>query len=78
MITILISERVRRKYSENRPYQPRILNFSVTYIGGVLHIVFYLEIRRMPVTMHLLKNGWNTFHKKERLRVHVEDEFIDL
>jgi uncharacterized membrane protein YwzB len=52
----------------------------VTYIGGVLHIVFVAFLFRDKNNAGydaFVKNGWNTFHKKERLRIHVEDEFID-
>jgi hypothetical protein len=41
-------------------------------IEHIVFVVSYLEIRRMTVMMPF-KNGWNTFHKKERLRIHVGD-----
>ena len=83
-----LRESVRRKYLENRPCQPRTLDFPVTYIGEVprrfvpkwfeefdwleysesknraCFFVFYLEIRRMPVMMHLSKKKVGTLFMK--------------
>ncbi|EEE52071.1 hypothetical protein OsJ_33830 [Oryza sativa Japonica Group] len=59
-----LRERVRRKYLENGPCQPRTFAFPMTSSrrekkdGGYEAFV---------------KNGWNGFHRKERLKLHVGD-----
>ena len=92
-----VRERVRRKYLENGPCQPRTVHFPVTNIGGIPRrfvpewfdefggwleyseskdraYCFYCFLFRKKKDggyEAFVKNGWNGYHRKERLQNHV-------
>uniref|UniRef100_I1P1W2 HAT C-terminal dimerisation domain-containing protein n=1 Tax=Oryza glaberrima TaxID=4538 RepID=I1P1W2_ORYGL len=59
-----LRERVRRKYLENGPCQPRTFAFPMT--GS-------RREKKDGGYEAFVKNGWNGFHRKERLKLHVGD-----
>lgn len=90
-----LRERVRRKYLENGPCQPRTFAFPMTSsrrfvpewfdeFGSWLeysesknraYCFFYFLFREKKDGGYeaFVKNGWNGFHRKERLKLHVGD-----
>ncbi|XP_066384858.1 uncharacterized protein [Miscanthus floridulus] len=61
-----VGERVRRKYLKNGPCQPRTVHFPVTNIGGIPR-----REKKDGGYEAFVKNGWNGYHRKERLQNHV-------
>ena len=92
-------EKVRRKYLENGPCQPRTCNFPVSYIGdkprrfipewfdefgswleyseskGRAYCFYCFLFREKKDAGYeaFVVNGWNGYHRKDRLRLHVGD-----
>ena len=92
-----VRERVRRKYLENGPCQPRTVHFPVTDIGGIprrfvpewfdefggwleyseskdrayCFYCFLFREKKDGGYEAFVKNGWNGYHRKERLQNHV-------
>ncbi|KAG8060174.1 hypothetical protein GUJ93_ZPchr0002g23303 [Zizania palustris] len=92
-----VRERVRRKYLENGPCQPRTIRFPMTEIGGVprrfvpewfdefrgwleyseskdkayCFYCFLFREKKDGGYEAFVKNGWNGYHRKERLQNHV-------
>lgn len=90
-----LRERVRRKYLENGPCQPRTFAFPMTSSRRFVPEWFdefgswfeYSESKNRAYCFFcflfrekkdggyeaFVKNGWNGFHRKERLKLHVGD-----
>lgn len=90
-----LRERVRRKYLENGPCQPRTFAFPMTgsrrfvpewfdEFGSWLEYIesknraccffcFLFREKKDGGYEAFVKNGWNGFHRKERLKLHVGD-----
>jgi len=92
-----VRERVRRKYLENGPCQPRTVHFPMTNIGGIprrfvpewfdefggwleyseskdrayCFYCFLFREKKDGGYEAFVKNGWNGYHRKERLQNHV-------
>jgi len=92
-----LREKVRRKYLQNGPCQPRTLSFPVTQIAGssrrfvpewfdefrswleyseskdrvYCFCCFLFREKKDDGYEAFVKNGWNGYHKKDRLRKHV-------
>jgi hypothetical protein len=91
-------EKVRRKYLENGPCQPRTFDFPITQLGGkekprrfnpewfdefswleyskekdraYCFYCFLFREKKDPGYDAFVVNGWNGYHRKERLRSHV-------
>ena len=92
-------EKVRRKYLENGPCQPRTCDFPVSYIGdkqrrfipewfdefgswleyseskgrAYCFYCFWFREKKDAGYEAFVVNGWNGYHRKDRLRLHVGD-----